>query len=80
MAYPLEIGFDAAWEQIKGETGKIRTPAKCVSCDYKEICGACASMYYTETGSFDGIPEYACERAKEIVRQTQLVYAERNNK
>lgn len=77
---PLEIGFDAAWEQIRQETAKIRTPGKCVNCDYKEICGACAAVYYTETGKFDGVPEYVCRRAEEIVKQTQAVYEERKHK
>ena len=77
---PLEIGFDAAWEQLRAETAKIRTPGKCVGCDYKEICGACAAVYYTETGRFDGVPEYVCQRAKEIVKQTQAVYEERKRK
>lgn len=77
---PLEIGFDAAWEQLRAETAKIRTPGKCVGCDYKEICGACAAVYYTETGRFDGVPEYVCQRAKQIVKQTQAVYEERKRK
>lgn len=77
---PLEIGFDAAWEQIRRETAEIRTPGKCAGCDYKDICGACAAVYFTETGRFDGVPEYVCQRAKEIVKQTQSVYAERKTK
>lgn len=77
---PLEIGFDAAWEQLRAETVKIRTPGKCMGCDYKEICGACAAVYYTETGRFDGVPEYVCQRAKQIVKQTQAVYEERKRK
>ena len=80
VVYPLEIGFDAAWEKIKAETAKIRTPSKCVNCDYKDICGACAAVYYTETGKFDGVPEYVCRRAKEIVRITQAVNEERKQK
>lgn len=70
-------GFDAAWDTIRQETARIRTPAKCVSCDYKDICGACAAVCYTETGSFDGVPEYDCRRAEEIVAQTLAVNAER---
>ena len=80
VVYPLEVGFDAAWETIRQETAKIRTPAKCVSCDYKDICGACAAVYYTETGRFDGVPEYVCRRAEEIVAQTLAVNAERKQK
>ena len=79
-AYPLEVGFDAAWDQIRSATEKIRTPAKCVNCDYKEICGACAAVYYTETGRFDGVPQYACDRAEEIVKATVRAYEERKQR
>ena len=80
VAKPLEMGFDAAWEHIRSETRKIRTPAKCVGCDYKEICGACAAVYFTETGKFDEVPEFVCRRAEEIVRQTQEALKERKQK
>ena len=80
VAYPLENGFEAAWETIKEETGKIHTPAKCVSCEYKNICGTCAAVAFTETGRFDEVPTYMCERAKEILKQTQQVWEERNRK
>ena len=80
VVYPLEIGFDAAWEQIRTETARIRTPAKCVGCDYKEICGTCAAVCFTETGSFDAAPEYMCRRAEELVRQTAQAYRERKQK
>ena len=80
VAYPLETGFDAAWEQIRAATAAIKTPGKCVNCSYKDICGACAAVYYTETGTFDGVPEYVCRRAEEIVKQTQAAYEERKQK
>ena len=80
VVYPLEVGFDAAWDTIREETAKIKTPAKCVACDHRDICGACAAVYYTETGRFDAVPDYVCQRAKEIVRQTQLAYEERKQK
>ena len=77
---PLEIGFDAAWEQLRAETERIRTPSKCVGCDYKDICGACAAVYFAETGEFNQVPEYVCQRAKEIVKQTRTAYEERKAK
>lgn len=80
VAYPLEVGFNKAWDQIRSATVQIQTPAKCVNCDYKEICGACAAVYFTETGRFDGVPEYVCQRAREIVKQTQAVCEERKAK
>ena len=78
-AYPLEVGFEAAWEQIRQETAKIRTPSKCVSCEYKDLCGVCAAVSFTETGRFDGVPEYVCQRAEAIARQTQAEYEKRKN-
>ena len=80
VANPLEIGFEQAWNHIREATAQIRTPVKCVSCDYRKICGACAAVYYTETGSFEKVPEYVCRRAQEIVRITQKVYEERKTK
>lgn len=77
---PLEMGFDAAWEQIRRGTEMIRTPGKCVGCDYKDICGACAAVYFTETGKFDQVPDYVCQRAKEIVNQTLAANGERKVK
>lgn len=77
VAYPLEVGFDAAWNQIRTEAAKIHTPGKCVSCDHKDICGACAAVCFTETGRFDGVPEYVCRRAEAIARETQRVCEER---
>lgn len=75
----LEVGFDAAWEQIRRATAEIRTPASCVDCGYKDICGACAAVYYSETGRFDAVPEYVCRRAEAIVAETARVYKERND-
>lgn len=69
--------FDDAWDYIREETAKIRMPSKCGSCVYKDICGVCAAVCFTETGSFDKVPEYLCERAKQQVKITRQVYAER---
>lgn len=68
--YPLEVGFDKAWELLREETAKICQPARCATCAKKEVCGACAAVCVAETGSFEGVPEYMCQRTDEIVRQT----------
>ena len=75
--YPMEVGFDAAWEQLKAATAAIRLPAKCSSCEHRELCGNCAAVCYTETGRFDGVPTYVCEKTLELERYTQQVYEER---
>ena len=74
VVYPLETGFDAAWEQLRTATKEIRMPSQCISCDHKELCGVCAAVCFTETGRFDGVPDYVCEKTREQVRITQEIY------
>lgn len=80
VVYPLETGFEAAWEQIRGATAKIRTPSACTVCEHRDICGVCAAVCYTETGRFDGVPEYVCEKTREQLRITGEVSEERKAK
>lgn len=67
-AYPLEVGFEKAWEEIRTKTKEIHTPSKCLSCKYKDVCSVCAAVCVTETGKFDGVPEYVCEMTENIVK------------
>ena len=69
-AYPLEVGFDAAWNEILEKTKEIRLPAKCKVCSHKEVCAVCAAVCVTETGAFDQVPEYVCEQTKATVEET----------
>ncbi len=69
-----EIGndFKKAWEKIRKEREEIILPAKCVNCQYKQYCDVCAAIAYAETGRFNGVPEYVCQKAKayaELVSQ-----------
>lgn len=75
-AYPLEVGFDAAWEIIREETRKILLPTKCNTCAKKEICGVCAAVTVAETGEFDKVPCYMCERTEAIAKLTWEKYLE----
>ena len=78
--YPMETGFENAWQQLREKSAQIRLPAKCVGCSYKEVCCVCASVCQTETGRFDAAPEYVCKRTQEQVRLTAKAYAERKQK
>lgn len=69
-AYPLEVGFEDAWDTIREETKKIRQPAKCINCSKKGVCGVCAAVCVAETGAFDQVPEYMCERTENIIKMT----------
>ena len=75
--YPLEVGFDAAWDQLRQLTNEIRTPAECVGCQYREVCSVCAAVTVAETGAFDKVPEYVCRMTKETVRASWQAYQER---
>ena len=58
---PWEVGFDSAWENAKNIVKDIKLPVECAGCGKKERCKACAAMVYTETGSYDKVPQYRCE-------------------
>ena len=58
---PWEVGFDAAWENAKNIVSEIKLPVKCAGCGKKDECKACAAMVYTETGTYDKVPQYRCE-------------------
>lgn len=62
----LEIGedFETAWNKIRKEREKIYLPPECTNCEYKANCDICAAVSYAETGRFDGLPTYVCEKAK----------------
>jgi len=66
---PFETGFAAAWEQMKEATESIRLCPDCAVCEERATCTNCAAVTYTETGSFDGKPEYMC-RMNRSYRQT----------
>lgn len=76
-AKPLEVGFDAAWEQTKAASKAIKMPKECANCSHKELCPVCAAVTVTETGRFDGVPEYVCRQTRETVQATLRAYRER---
>ena len=78
-AYPLEEGFRRSWERIREETKKIRLPAKCGNCPKRGACPVCAAVCVTETGRFDGVPEYVCAMTDAVVRRTWAAYEERKH-
>ena len=63
--YPLEVGFDAAWDELRSRTAQLPNPAKCVSCKYRNFCSVCSAVCVAETGRFDGVPEYVCRMTEQ---------------
>ncbi len=74
MVEPVaEIGddFKKAWDKIRKEREEIILPPECTNCEYKANCDICAAVSYAETGRFDGLPTYACEKAKAYAKLIQ---------
>ncbi|MEE1038800.1 MAG: radical SAM protein [Eubacterium sp.] len=63
-AYPLEIGFKKAWDDIRNRVSEIRLPAECTKCNLKNFCGVCAANCKAETGDFSSKPQYLCDMAE----------------
>lgn len=58
---PLNVGFTAAWQELRKKTDAIRLPHECAVCSYRRICPVCAAMCLSETGRFDRKPQYVCD-------------------
>lgn len=74
---PLSDGFLTSWEKIKQDTAKIRLCFDCISCKERDTCFNCAAVMLTETGSFQGRPDYMC-RINHAYREEVIVLAENN--
>ena len=64
----FEQGFAEAWKKIRMETDKLVINETCTACRYKPICKVCAAAAISETGSYDGIPQYLCQFSEEYYR------------
>ena len=56
--------FNSAWQYIRTEREKIMLPSECKNCSLRKICDVCAAVTFAETGRYDGVPTYACAKAK----------------
>lgn len=72
----FDDGFLPCWEKAKEMTDCIRLPVQCAACKIKQNCKACAAMVFTETGSFDKVPEYRCQMAFSLRAQRDKLKSE----
>ena len=73
---PWKVGFDEAWENAKNIVSDITLPVKCAGCGKKDECKACAAMVYTETGTYDKVPQYRCDMTKNYPEACKKVLKE----
>lgn len=57
---PFDDSFSASWSQLRQASSTIRLCPECSACEIQSTCQNCAAVTYTETGRFDGKPEYMC--------------------
>jgi radical SAM protein with 4Fe4S-binding SPASM domain len=64
----FEKGFAQAWTEIGSAAKKLVISPKCTACRFKPICKTCAAAAVSETGDYEGIPEYLCQFSEEYYR------------
>ena len=77
---PLVSGFEAAWKALREKTARIRLPDRCGSCGHRSVCGVCAAVCQSETGSFESVPEYVCEKTRHQLALTRRALEERESR
>lgn len=73
ITYPMQDGFECAWEKMEENIRRIYLPAKCSECKDKELCHSCAAVVLTETGTFDTVPQYRCQMTKAYYEECQNI-------
>lgn len=68
---PIQNCFIVAWGELRSRRENIFLPIECKNCNLRRSCDMCAAATLAETGRFDGVPRYACEKAKEFNRLSQ---------
>lgn len=63
-AYPMKDGFEKAWEEVKAKINAQTVLKGCSECEDRDICKVCPAIAFTESGDFNGKPEYLCEMVK----------------
>ena len=72
---PFDDGFLPAWERLRQLCDPIRLCPECVDCPEQRSCMNCAAVTFSETGRFDGKPEYIC-RLNKAYRETVVKLAQ----
>ncbi|MBN1381363.1 MAG: radical SAM protein [Deltaproteobacteria bacterium] len=71
-AQPLEVGFEAAWNEVQRFTDAAPPPSTaCIACDSRIYCGRCPAWSYLETGTLTEPVPYWCE----IAHQRKIYYS-----
>ena len=56
--------FADAWQRIVEHTNAFTFSPACSNCVNRDLCFYCAACVFNETGSFNGRPQYLCEKTR----------------
>jgi len=65
---PIEIGFNAAWDELIQKCSRVPDCKDCKKCELLNECRYCAARLVAETGSFEKPAPYVCEYTRETMR------------
>lgn len=71
VTYPFRDGFLIAWKSLIDKTAKLYMPSGCMNCKRRKVCHVCGASVYTETGTFDEVPQYVCEMTEKLIQFTK---------
>lgn len=66
-SYPLEVGFQKAWETINKVAENWPRVPECIGCPYRTVCNTCAAnmLHFAEPGKQ---PKELCEQTRYMVK------------
>ncbi len=70
----FDHSFEEAFEKTRAFASKIRLPRECGGCALRHKCNVCAASCVTESGEFEGKPQYLCQMVKEYLRLLRCKY------
>ena len=65
-AYPLQNGFEAAWETIHEAALRFPIPAECEACGYRGLCSVCPAIHAQDAPPGHASPRQ-CLRVRRLV-------------
>ncbi|MBR5272195.1 MAG: radical SAM protein [Clostridia bacterium] len=73
-AYPLQVGFKQAWDEIVQKTDEIvRFPDECTTCNMRDVCFACPAYFYAETGRPDVLAPNICKYIENYIKYAREI-------
>ena len=57
---PLDLGINAAWNELKNIRNIVKVPDRCIKCKHRYYCGTCPATVQAESGTYIESEPYKC--------------------